>query len=92
MVQHFFLWDKKNFWRNRATTFYEITNEIEFLENKHHRGLRRGLRDDAPKCCEQYIKSDFVLFWGPDVLWRSNFDTESKAQPPQQKLFTKLLE
>ena len=27
-----------------------------------HRGLRRGLRDDASKCCEQYIKSDFTLY------------------------------
>ena len=40
----------------------------------------------------QYIKSDFGLFWVPDVLWRSNFDTESKGQPPQQKLFINLLE
>ena len=47
-------------------------------------GLKINLR--------QYIKSDFDLFWGPDVLWRSNSDTESQPQPPPQKQFSEPLE
>ena len=47
-----------------------------------HRGLRRGLRDDSPKCCEQYIKSDFGLYLGPYVLLRSDFDSKGQAQCP----------
>ena len=47
-----------------------------------HRGLRRGLRDDAPKCCEQYIKSDFALYLGPYVLLRSDFYTEDQSECP----------
>ena len=27
----------------------------------------------------QYIKSDFDLFWGPDVLWRSDFDVINRS-------------
>ena len=34
-------------------------------------GLKVNLR--------QYIKSDFDLFWVPDVLWRSDSDTESQS-------------
>ena len=34
-------------------------------------GLKVNLR--------QYIKSDFDLFWGPDVLWRSDFDVINRS-------------
>ena len=41
-----------------------------------------SLRDSASTCCEQYIKSDFLHFWGPYVLLRSDFYSKGQAQCP----------
>ena len=41
-----------------------------------------SLRDSASKCCEQYIKSDFLHFWDPYVLLRSDFYSKGQAQCP----------
>ena len=41
-----------------------------------------SLRDSASACCEQYIKSEFLHFWDPYVLLRSDFYSKGQAQCP----------
>ena len=43
------------------------------LKAKDPQKQYKRLRNAAQKRSEQYIKSDFVLFWGPYVLLRSDF-------------------
>ena len=45
------------------------TSQNSFM--RFRAGLKVNLR--------QYIKSDFDLFWGPDVLWRSDFDVINRS-------------
>ena len=55
-------------------TFFWVLNSLE-AQKKYTK-----LRKIAQKCCEKYIKSDFVLIWGPDVLWHSDFYAKGQSE------------
>ena len=75
-------------------TVRKIFSFIWWIEVKRHEspntfarmgGSLKGfasLRDSASTCCRQHIKSDFLHFWDPYVLLRSDFYSKGQPQCP----------
>ena len=67
-------WISRSNFIKQCQVYVLLKNPNPYPRNSFLR-FRAGLKVNL----RQYIKSDFDLFWGPDVLWRSDFDVINRS-------------